>query len=306
MTEALRQFAARSSLHGLLVVILLMAIGASLSSFIGLALTQLLLGIPLLTDPSLVDQLHTDPENVSALRLMQAVQSLGMLIAPSALFLYVQGPSNLTLFRWPVRQPVTICVVLFMVLLPFVNYVAELNGRLVLPGELGAWVREKEGHLQALTARFLDMPDALTLMINLVVMALLPALGEELLFRGVFQRLMQRSGVSAHLSVWLAAALFSAIHMQFLGFVPRLLMGAVLGYLLLWSGNLWYPIIAHFANNAAAIILSFAQQRDLLTVDVDTLGVQSPMQAALSLGMGLMLLFLFHTWMQRGSSVGEQ
>ncbi len=92
------------------------------------------------------------------------------------------------------------------------------------------------------------------------MIALLPALGEELLFRGVAQRLLANWSGNAHVAVWVAAILFSAIHMQFLGFVPRLCMGAALGYLFLWSGNRWYPIIAHFANNAMAVVIVYMQQ----------------------------------------------
>ena len=100
-------------------------------------------------------------------------------------------------------------------------------------------------------------------------MALLPAVAEELTFRGVLQRLIQtqtneainREGKRVHLAIWCTAILFSAIHMQFYGFLPRMLMGALFGYALVWTGSLWIPILMHFTNNAMAVILYFVSLR---------------------------------------------
>ena len=99
-------------------------------------------------------------------------------------------------------------------------------------------------------------------------MAVLPALAEELTFRGVLQRLLQGSNVSdfhtvkvPHIAIWVTAILFSAIHMQFYGFIPRMLMGALFGYMLVWTGSLWVPILMHFTNNAMAVILYFVATR---------------------------------------------
>jgi hypothetical protein len=95
------------------------------------------------------------------------------------------------------------------------------------------------------------------------------------------------------LAVWAAAILFSAIHVQFLGFVPRVLMGAGLGYLFLWSGNLWYPIIAHFSNNALAVVLSYLQQHGMGKQQLEVIGVGEPTLAMFSLAFCLVLLHLF-------------
>jgi hypothetical protein len=85
--------------------------------------------------------------------------------------------------------------------------------------------------------------------------AIIPAICEELLFRGVLMPLLGKMTRNIHIAIWITAALFSLIHMQFYGFLPRLLMGAVLGYLVIWSGSLWTAILAHFVNNATAFIL---------------------------------------------------
>lgn len=294
MLAALREFAARSPLNAILLLLLSMFGGVSVASFVGFAIAQLFMGVPLLTDPSLAERLTTDPALLPVLRMMQIMQALGMLVLPSLFHLMLEGEGVRSLFRSPVRQAVMLSVAVFLVLLPSINFMADLNAQVQLPGAFGSWALDKEAELGRLTERFLQMPHVGHLLFNLVMIALLPAVGEELLFRGVLQRLVQRWSGSSHLAVWVAAVLFSAIHMQFLGFVPRLLMGAVLGYLLLWSGNLWYPIIAHFANNAAAVLIVYLQQMGKLGAEVDGLGVGNPMQAVFSLAFGLMLLYLFH------------
>jgi uncharacterized protein len=302
MLHTLRDFSTRSPLHGLFTLLLLMFGGASLSSFIGFVLSEFLLGVPLLSHPELADTLTTDPTLLPAVRLMQMLQSIGMLIAPALMLLYLWQHQSGTrsVFRSPDRQAMLLSIALFPTLLPFVNFVADINAQVELPGAFGAWAAEKETALALLTERFLDMPHLGGLLLNLFMIALLPALGEELFFRGVVQRLLGQWSGSVHLSVWLAAILFSTIHMQFLGFVPRVLMGALLGYLFAWSGNLWYPIIAHMVNNGAAVILSYMKQHAISNMgDLETIGIGHPAQAAFSLAFALTLLYLFHAWTQR-------
>jgi membrane protease YdiL (CAAX protease family) len=96
------------------------------------------------------------------------------------------------------------------------------------------------------------------LLFNLLVVAALPAVGEELLFRGLVQRSVERWSGRSHLAVWITAVVFSAVHMQFEGFLPRLLLGAALGYLFLWTRNLWAPIVAHFVFNGAQVVAQYA------------------------------------------------
>ena len=107
------------------------------------------------------------------------------------------------------------------------------------------------------------------LIINILLMAVLPAISEELTFRGVLINLFKVKGEKLevkgesvpHLAIWCSAILFSAIHLQFYGFVPRMLMGALFGYMLVWTGSLWTPILMHFTNNAMAVILYFVSLR---------------------------------------------
>lgn len=90
--------------------------------------------------------------------------------------------------------------------------------------------------------------------VALSVVAVLPAICEEIFFRGALLRLFSSSGRSIHVAIWLTAVVFSLLHMQAMGFVPRVLLGAFFGYLLLWSGSLWTCVAAHFTNNALAVV----------------------------------------------------
>ena len=101
------------------------------------------------------------------------------------------------------------------------------------------------------------------------VIGLLPAIGEELVFRGLIQREIWRGTMKIHLSIWLSAAIFSTIHFQFYGFVPRLLLGALFGYLYYWSGNLLIPIFSHFVNNAFIVVMTYLYQTKVTSVDIE-------------------------------------
>lgn len=256
-------------------------------------ISQVFLDVPLLTQPSLLDDM-TNPEVIPALRIMQLLQGLGMLVVPSIIYLWISSSWEQVkqLFGSPVRQSVMISIVFFMVAFPFVNYLAEWNAGWNLPTFLGDWMEGKESQAGEITKLFLDMPNVGLLVLNLIMIALLPAVGEELIFRGIMQRGLQKR-VNPHVAIWLAAILFSAVHMQFLGFVPRMLMGVAMGYLFFWSGNLWYPIIAHFTNNAMAVGMAYGVQHNSIESTLESAGTDNPTIAAFSLIFCLMLLYLF-------------
>ncbi|MEL7006274.1 MAG: CPBP family intramembrane glutamic endopeptidase, partial [Bacteroidota bacterium] len=94
-------------------------------------------------------------------------------------------------------------------------------------------------------------------LVAIIVIAVIPAIGEEIVFRGMLQNELHTASKNAHVAIWVSAIIFSAIHMQFFGFFPRLLLGALFGYLYYWSGNLIIPILAHFINNGFSLVLVY-------------------------------------------------
>ena len=293
MTASLRAYLARSPLNKGLFFLLLVISGASISWFVGFVISELFLGIPLVTQPSLLDNI-ADPDLLPALRTMQILQAFGMLIIPSVLYIYFSAPKNglRSVFSEPSRQPVLISIAFFLVAFPLVNFLADWNSSWEIPSKFGNWLVGKEEQTGSLTKMFLDMPTVWHLMLNLTMIAILPALGEELVFRGIIQKGLYRLG-NPHVAIWLTAILFSAVHMQILGFVPRMLMGVAMGYLFLWSGNLWYPIIAHLTNNAVAVTLSYGIQHGMIDSHLEDAGMGNAAVAAFSLAFCMMLLYVF-------------
>jgi membrane protease YdiL (CAAX protease family) len=103
-----------------------------------------------------------------------------------------------------------------------------------------------------------------------LVVVVITAFGEELLFRGILQNLMWKITNNAHVAIWITAVLFSALHFQFYGFLPRMMLGLVFGYLYLWSGNLWIPIIGHFINNGLTLVILYLAQQSIIDYDIES------------------------------------
>ena len=158
--------------------------------------------------------------------------------------------------------------------LPLIAMLAEWNKGMEFPSFLASveeMMRQMEESAKVLTERFLNTSSVGMMFINLFVMAFLPAMCEEMLFRGWLQRILV-ARVNYHVAIWVVAFVFSAIHFQFYGFVPRMLIGAALGYLYCYTGSLWAPIIAHFTNNAMAVITAFLSYNGYTSIDFDLIG----------------------------------
>jgi len=146
-----------------------------------------------------------------------------------------------------------------------------------------------------LTEAFLVMNSIGDLLINLFLIGLIPAIGEELLFRGVLQQLFTKWTGKVHLAIFISAFLFSAIHLQFFSFLPRFVLGIVLGYMFYWSKNLWLPILAHFTNNTLAIIFTYHFVADKIQIDFLNEETSVNISAALiSLLAVALLMFLLY------------
>lgn len=178
-----------------------------------------------------------------------------------------------------------LAVAIMVCAIPGINLLADLNSRVELPDSLD-FIEQKlkayEASAALLTERFLAADNIGQLLINIGLMALLPAFAEELSFRGTLQQIIYKGqsdkgqSPKVHVAIWVTAFVFSAIHMQFYGFVPRMLLGAMFGYVFVWSGSLWLPIVMHFTNNGLAVVLYYLTSRDSIgensTNIADTLG----------------------------------
>ncbi|MCB0639409.1 MAG: CPBP family intramembrane metalloprotease [Lewinella sp.] len=189
---------------------------------------------------------------------------------------------NTYLNTWPRLQALPYILWLLLGGFFLMQLIYWLNRQLPLPD----WMWDMENQQNWLVEQVIRMESPLEFLLTLLVAAVAPAFGEELLFRGLIQPQLRRWAGSVHLAVWVTAALFSAIHLQFAGFIPRLLLGAMLGYLLVWTGSLWAPILAHFLFNGVQIVTVYAFGQEF---DTET----PPEVNATSIGLALLGLVLF-------------
>jgi len=201
---------------------------------------------------------------------------------------------NLSLTQKPEWRVIILCLLLVIFALPFENFIGQLNQQISFPESLAAFeskLRAMETAAEKATLAFLNMTSLGDYLLALGIMAILPAIGEEFLFRGVLQKLFQERFSNPHIAIWITAIIFSAIHMQFFGFFPRMIMGAALGYLFYWSGSLWLSIAAHFFNNAFAVTVAYFVGLDKLPEGIDQAGSQSIGVSLISLSLTALVLF---------------
>jgi membrane protease YdiL (CAAX protease family) len=141
------------------------------------------------------------------------------------------------------------------------------------------------------------------LLINIFMVALIPALGEEFLFRGMIQRILYEWFRNKHLAIWIAALLFSLMHYQFLGLFPRVLLGALFGYLFVWTGSIWMAVLAHFINNGVAVIYYYIFYQGTLEVEPDHIGLEENAVLMIITSLALTILLLAVIQQQSRGSV---
>jgi uncharacterized protein len=198
---------------------------------------------------------------------------IGLIVAP-VWFLKANHKSVASLLRNDKLRlsPVITTAVLVVVFMGVNSIFIEWNANAHFPEFLKGfeeWAREKEDLATELTQYLTKFDSVFEVAIALLVIAVLPAIGEEIAFRGIVQNLLRKLTGNIHVSIWVAAFLFSAIHLQFFGFVPRLLLGALFGYLYYWSGSLKLAMVAHFVNNGFSVIAMYFYQRGTVPIDLE-------------------------------------
>lgn len=250
----------RHPFNSLLLLLLLVFAGALVFTLLGFAIGVFVYGLKPMLQMS-----AGEPASLDLLKLVQIISSFGMFVIPALLFAKLESKNWLAYLK---LAKVPLLLILLTVLImfsfgPALEYSTVLNKEMKLPGflkELELWMLLKETQMADLTRQLLVMDSLPALLVNLLMLAVIPALGEELIFRGCLQKIFGRWTGNYHVAIWITAIIFSTIHFQFYGFIPRMLLGALFGYLLVWSGSLWLPIIAHFINNATAVITAYVMQ----------------------------------------------
>lgn len=210
-----------------------------------------------------------NPDTKIILLLMQGCGALvGLILLPYYLLRRQQRWLS-DFFHAPHLRPVIIVPVLVIVFMGVNAIFIHWNKGIELPFGAEDWARTMEEKLGEMTVFITQYDSHLQMVLAFVVVVVLPAIGEEIVFRGMIQNDFYRATRNAHLSIWITAILFSAIHLQFYGFFPRMFLGALFGYLYFWSGNLWMPVLAHFVNNGFTLISLYLYDKGAIAIDVE-------------------------------------
>ena len=210
--------------------------------------------------------------SVEIIKLLQLFISTGMFIVPALFFARLES-KNWTEYLNLKGFPIILILIAVLIMLssgPMLELSSELNKSMKLPDFLKGieqWMLNKELEMAEMTKQLLKMNSLNVLLFNILILAIIPAIGEEFIFRGCLQKIFAKWTGNKHVAIWVTAIIFSAIHVQFYGFLPRMLLGALFGYLLIWSGTIWIPILAHFMNNAVAVITAYIYQQKGISLD---------------------------------------
>ena len=241
----------------------------------------------------------TNPQSITALYILQVVSTtLPIFVAP-VIFGYriVKRPDDY--IRPTLRIPWLLFVVSFFVMLvstPLIEALSNINQQMVLPPWLSGleqWMKDSEESARRITEAILQMSTIWDCLKNVLLIGLLTAIAEEFMFRGALQTIFIKWTKNTHVAIWVTAAIFSAFHMEFYGFLPRLLLGALFGYFVAYSGSIWPGVWGHFLNNGTAVVATYLYQKKHIKVNPDDAHTFSWYQYIFSLIIIIILLLVY-------------
>lgn len=227
---------------------------------------------------AITQNLTSSPKHI---RMLQILQGCCIFILPSIFYckLFHISITETLYFKKARGADLLMSALSILFVVPFLNVLVEWNEQIKMPAflsDIEQWMRMQENQAAKVTELLLSGTKMSDLIQNLIVVAAMAAIGEELFFRGLLTSAMHGNKPylkTPHILIWTVAFLFSAVHMQFYGFIPRLLLGVWFGYLLWWSGSIWVPVLAHFTNNALSTLTIFFTNKELITTDIDAIGL---------------------------------
>lgn len=241
-------------------------------------------------------------DTIQTTKLLLVVQQVTIFIIPALLFAFIifrkDAAREMGLLRFASPCIVFLSIMSIFTISIFIQYSYKLNQMLPIP----EWMLTMEEESEALIKQILAMENLQDLIFNILLIGVLPAIGEELLFRGVIQKRLAHHLKSPQTAIWISAIIFSAIHFQFQGFFPRMFLGALLGYLFWLGGSLWLAIIVHFINNAFQVVMYYLYRKNITDIDLEAEFNIPWTGAIVSLGITLTLIYLIKKW---GKSLTE-
>jgi len=275
-------FKDKSSTGKLGILFVMMVVSVILHTLLAQAVIVLFTDVALI---ALSIMQFTSQSEIDAVKFIQMLSAIGLFITPTLLYAYLCD-FDLKLKLNFSRQTLLLAIAIVLLINPFISFIYEWNMSLNLPD----WLLMYDAKAEKLTSYFLRMDTVGDLVFNLLVLAIVPAIGEELLFRGYLQQTFTKWLVKPHIAIIITAILFSAIHMQFQGFLPRFVLGLMLGYFFYWSGSLWLSIIAHLLNNAVAVIFAYPTLSDYTYLTENTATWQQAFFSFMAVSLLVVLL----------------
>ena len=288
-------------LHPSLQFLILVAITIGVvlvGNLIGAAVVAAFYGLEMVFNIAQLDL--SAPGTVNALWILQILgTTIPLLITPLVFSQFiVKQPQEY--LKPSFNFPWTMIVIVFCVMMissPLIELLSRINQNMVLPDYLSGvqkWMRDSEDKAEKLIELLLKMDTIFGVIANVIAIGLFTAIVEELMFRGCVQTIFAKWTGNVHAAVWITAILFSAFHMEFFGFLPRLLLGALFGYFAAWSGSVWPAVWAHFINNSTAVIAVYLYQHKLVKIDPNSTHIFKSPAYVFSFIIVLFLLFLYY------------
>lgn len=237
----------------------------------------------------------TAPHVIDALWIIQIGGTTLPILAAPIFYAFVITREPQDYLKPGFRFPWVLLLLVFAIMFistPLIEFLSNLNQKMVLPHYL-SWMREKEMEAQKYTEAMLQMKTVWDMIKDLLIIGLLTAIVEEFMFRGVLQTIFTRWTKNTHAAIWITAILFSAFHMQFFGFLPRLMLGVLFGYFVAWSGSVWTSVWAHFINNGTAVVATYLFRNKTIKINPDDQHLFSYGAYIFSLVLILFLFFIY-------------
>jgi uncharacterized protein len=276
-----------------------------LSIFFIVTFLGMLLAIPIfnlsLNGVNMLIKNNLENAETGFIKFFQSIQSIGFFVIPGILFWYLFFDDTKPAVQYPKKINALAGILIFLTIISMVPLISTLvtwNAEIQFPSgmaEFEATLQKLENDAAVLTERILAGSSFQHFLINLLIIAILPAIGEEFIFRGVLQKILVDWTKNSLVAILIASIIFSAFHMQFYGFIPRLLLGIYFGYIFYWSKSIWFAVWAHFLNNALAVSLHFLSLKNISLFPA-YFGEESISIVSFITGTILSALFVWITW----------